>query len=72
MNRILGTLLITLSAGCLEVSSDPHLPGGSLPLETSLRLPFLSDADVNAAVNAMIHENIIRHEVGMYLKLIGE
>jgi len=36
------------------------------------KLPFLLDADVNAALNSMIHDNIIRFEERKPLTLVGE
>ncbi len=55
------------------IRKNPVLKSGiARKMLTSLRLPFLSDADVNAAVNAMIQNNIIRHEIGKNLNLSGE
>lgn len=55
------------------IRKNPVLKSGvARKMLTSERLPFLSDADVNAAVNSMIQENVIHHEAGKHLTLIGE
>lgn len=34
-----GVILVGLLSGCLEVTSDPHLPGGAIPLTPPLASP---------------------------------
>jgi hypothetical protein len=41
-------------------------------MHTLDRLTILLDADVNAALNSMLHENIIRFEERTPLTLVGE